>query len=55
LENNDLAQPINGEDQQALDSGNSRGERSWIIEICFNLRGEATQFLLAAAGCGWMR
>ena len=49
---NDVAQPIDGDDQQALDSGKSRGERGWVVEICFNLRGEATQFLRAAAGCG---
>ena len=44
--------PIDGEDQQALDSGKSRSERGWLVEICFNRRGEATQFLRAAAGCG---
>jgi len=32
-------------------SAKSRGERDWIVDICFNLPGDAAQ----VCSCGWMR
>jgi hypothetical protein len=41
---NDVAQPIDGDDQQALDSGKSRGERGWIVEICLTFAAKRLNF-----------